>query len=341
LIVVAALLIVALPFWLRYDYYRYVVTLIMVNGMIAVGCAIIMRAGRLNMAQAAVMGAGSYLTAYFVLHHNVHFLLIVPAAAILGGICGLLLGLLSLRLAGYFFAIATMAFSEVFYYLILIAPGLGGKTGISGVPSPGVIHIGGWTVDFGTNSAFFYICLVLLGIATYVLYRFSHSKTGDAISALGDDETLAAAVGINRVRYRLIATIAGCAIAGAAGALNAYLNGGVSQSSVQTLNAVTYILMVIIGGSSFVAGPVLGAGVLVIVMIVTRQQAQWSLLSYGLVFLAVVYLAPNGFIARALQLWRFGRRRLRPGAEAPGICGSPDGGVLAPEASAGPQVREG
>jgi ABC-type branched-subunit amino acid transport system permease subunit len=142
------------------------------------------------------------------------------------------------------------------------------------------------------------------------------------------------------VRYRLIATIAGCTIAGAAGALDAYLYGGVSQSSVQTLNAVTYILMVIIGGTAFVAGPILGSAVVVIVMLVTRQQAQWSLLSYGLVFLAVVYLAPSGFIARALQLVGFWKRRRKVPTDGGGVHSGPSGPVK-PGADISPETGEG
>jgi len=219
-----------------------------------------------------------------------------------------LLGVLSLRLAGFFFAIATVAFNEMFFFTVRHIKLTGGEGGIRGLPSPGAVKIGDLNIDFGASVPFYYILILFLILSVYIAYRMKYSSVGHAITALGKDEILAKSCGIDNTRYRLIACIIGSGIAGIGGCLHAYLFGGAAPTTFGTLNSVTFLLMTILGGPKFIAGPIIGAAVLTIATVATNLSTQLSYLLYGSIFFIVIYLAPDGLISRGVQLMEWLRK---------------------------------
>jgi len=287
-----------LSFVVRDEHAVFILDMIIINSTIATSVAIIMRTNRMSLAQAALTGIGAFATSIFVTRFGLNFWAVMPISIVMAGAVGLGIGMLSLRLAGFFFAIATIAFNEIFFSVMRHVPWGGLEVGIHPIGSLGIYHLGSLVVDFGDVRFFYYPALLLLAIALYVSYRLQHSTTGSAITALGGDEILARSLGINSLKYRLIACVVASALAGAAGCLHAYLFNGVAADSFTTLESVTFLIMAILGGSQVLAGPVVGAAIMTAITTGTRMIFQLGIVMYGVILLVIVYLLPQGIIPR-------------------------------------------
>ena len=257
--------------------------------MLAVSWNLMASTGMISLGHSAFWGLGSYAcllaSATFGLPFVVSFL---PAMAV-GALAGLTLALITGRLRGAFFAIATLALSEGLRVLGLMLPDLtGGAAGMflppQGRPGSLVLH----------EAA-------ILGavIAVVVAWGLSLTRMRFAMRAMRDNEGAAQMLGINPLLSRsLVCTVAG-AIAGAAGGLNLWFSGYNSPDIAFALSfAILAQIATIVGGINTLAGPVIGAVLIVALSELTRitlgTRENYSLLVYGVLLVAAVTLMPRG-----------------------------------------------
>ena len=277
-----------------------VLVAMMVNGILASGLAIVVRSGRLSLAQATFSGIAAYIAAYCTLTLGWNFWLALPLSALGATACGVVLGLVSLRLRGFYFAIATFVFSQL-VIVVLVAWGdiTGGLSGMFGLPPLPIVA----GFDLSQPIPFYMAMLVLLVLAIGVHWLCTAgTRFGRGVAALGSDEVLAASLGVPATRYRLLAFAISSFIAGLAGCFNAHFTGGISPSDVLPSVSIFIVVMVMAGGSRTLLGPVLGAVILTAVPEILRVGAQWAMVLYGVFLLTYVFFYRDGLLPLVQRL---------------------------------------
>jgi branched-chain amino acid transport system permease protein len=284
--------------------------------------------GRLSLGHTAFYGLGGYTAALLSSKLGAGLLLTIPAAVLVSVLSGLLIGHITLRFRGAHFVLVTMVFAGI---LQLFANNLvdftGGPMGVSGVASP-LIHqaLGGAGV-FGSKASFYWLVLGFDVIGVYLVWRIVHSPIGNAMVAIREDENIAEAIGINEYRYSMIAFVVGAALAGIAGAVYAHYVSFVSPELFHFNTMITILVMVILGGSGTVAGPVIASVLVVVLLEGLRLQESLREPIFGAVLVAATLLLPRGLAP--LLAGRLKRSAIvAPPAPAPTPAGTPSAGLV-------------
>ena len=175
--------------------------------------------GMLSLTQAGFFAIGSYATAILSTRFGFSFWATLPVAALFSALCGLLIGLPTLRLKGDYLAIATLGFGEIVRNVLNNWDSLTrGPMGIQKIPMPKFF---GFVINPYTKYAFLVMVIIFVAIAYFLFQRLARSRMGRALAAIREDEIAAEAMGINTTKYKVYAFILGAAVAGVAGSLQA------------------------------------------------------------------------------------------------------------------------
>ncbi len=260
-------------------------------------------AGLISLGTAGLLAAGAYAVGILVRETGAPFWLTLPAAAVLGACLGLIFGLPSLRLRGLYLAISTLGLHFVMVYL-------GGEYEAREVLSTGIMidspAIGGFALSSG--RAWYFVLLAFAAAALLISVNLLRSRTGRAWRALREREVVAAALGIDVQRFKLMAFVVSATMTAIAGALFAYFRNFVSIDAFSLYLTVQYVAMVIIGGMGSIAGALLGAGFVIlfpyaIEAIAAYLPARFSNMvfaldyaAFGVVMIMFLLLEPAGLI---------------------------------------------
>lgn len=269
-----------------------------VHALLALSIYLTLSCGLLSLANAAFMGLGAYAAALATLHLDLPFPLALLLGAAVPSALALIIGTPVLRLSGVYLAMATLGFGEVVRVALLNLEITGGPMGLFNIP---------------VKTEWWHIGLVLLGVL-YLLARLRRSKVGRAFEAIREDEIAAKAMGIDTASHKLLAFTLGAAIAGVAGALNAHFTFFLSPREYGFDPAVDILTMAVLGGSSNLVGPVLGASILTVLPEALRFMQDYRLAINGLILVLVVLYLPNG-IWDPRQIRRMVASRQNPGDE--------------------------
>jgi branched-chain amino acid transport system permease protein len=206
--------------------------------------------GQISLGHQAFVGIGAFTSAYVVTEQNLSFWVGVAAAAAVGGLQALVLGGVSLRITGLYFALVTLSYGLVAEKNIFeIQEFTGGGLG-QPAPKPD------W---FETDLRYFYLCLVFLALVLWVDWRMMRTKSGRALLALRENPRVASTFGVNVRLMTLFAFMVSGAFAGLGGALLAHQNTRVSPSVFDFRLALVFIIMTVVGGLRSRAGVVIGS----------------------------------------------------------------------------------
>jgi branched-chain amino acid transport system permease protein len=301
----------ALPFVLTGSYMQQIINMILINGIITIGLYVIFGlTGIFSVAQAAFWGIGAYTAA--LLSTKLGFpwwagFLIAPVVA---AFFGILLGAPTLRLKTHYLTMATIGFAEVVRQVEVNWMGLtDGPNGIRNIPAPDL----GFIV-LNTPRKYFFLGLAILALVVLLASRLRGSRLGRGMQAIRDDGLAADAMGVKLTYLKILAFAVSAAFAGLAGAMYAHLVGYISPDVFSLEVAVQVLAMLLIGGRSSVAGAVLGAAVVTILPELLRGLQTWWAIIYGLVVLAILAFAPDGFVG----LWKKLVKRVRQSRPAEG-----------------------
>ena len=254
-------------------------------------------AGLLDLGYVAFYAVGAYTTAVLTSPASPAFspelpfwgalpFVIVAAAAI-----GLAVGAPVLRLRGDYLAIVTLGFGEIARIIFLSAwvqPVVGGAQGIISVPPP---------LPFTRDpQAIYYPILFFCVIAAVAATRLAGSRVGRAWNAMREDESAAEATGVNTINYKLLAFGLGAAFGCLSGAFFAAKIGSIFPNSFEIIVSINALALIILGGMGNIAGVVVGAAVLVGLPELLREFADFRLLIYGAVLVAMMLLRPEGLL---------------------------------------------
>lgn len=260
-------------------------------------------AGQISIGHAAFWALGAYSSAVVVTKLGLPFLAGIAAAGIVAGLVGVLVALPALRIQGHYLAIATLAFALFVQQVLHEWESVtGGRAGIF-VPRPQILGF-----ELGDDRQYFYLLLALCAGLAWITWNLARSRTGRALMALRMSPTAAQCCGVDRRTSIVIAFGLSAALTGVSGGLYAHLVGYLSVSSFSLGTSLSFLTMVVIGGTSRIAGAVLGALFLTLAPEMMRGLGDGQMVIYGLILILVVMFLPSGLVGVPAQLGRLLRR---------------------------------
>jgi len=277
-------------------------------------------AGLLSFGHAAFFGGAGYVAGYalttLALPFELGILLGVLAAALLG----LVMGALAIRRQGIYFAMITLALAQMVYFSALRAPFTHGEDGLQGIPRGRLLG----SLDLGNDLSLYYVVLFISAAGFALIVRTIHSPFGQVLRAIKENEPRAVSLGYDVDRYKLLAFVLSAALAGLAGALKAVVLGFETLTDVHWTLSGLVILMTLVGGMGTLAGPILGAFLVVALenklgdlgnFLAQATHVEWfaSLgesvgIVTGLIFVACVLLFRRGIVGELAHA--YSRRRV-------------------------------
>ncbi|MGQ9628506.1 MAG: branched-chain amino acid ABC transporter permease [Anaerolineae bacterium] len=305
--------LLSLPFLLKL-YWTDVIDNVGLYILMGLGLNIVVGfAGLLDLGYVAFFAIGAYAAGLFTspkawLGAEWSFWAAWPIAIAVAAFFGIVLGVPVLRMRGDYLAIVTLGFGEIIRVLALsdlLKPYIGGAQGILEIPKPSV---GGMVLL--TSQHLYYPILMGCLIAAFISWRLSDSRVGRAWIAIREDEDVARAMGINLVKYKLMAFAIGAAFSGMSGAIFASKLSSIYPHSFNLIISINVLCLIIVGGMASIPGVIVGALILVGLPEVLRFTAEYRFLMYGATLVVMMLVRPEGFCPAARR-----QRELREEAE--------------------------
>ena len=247
----------------------------------------------LSFGHAAYFGSSAYVTGWLVTTHGWGTIEGIAAGVAVAMALGLMIGAIAVRREGIYFAMITLALSQLVFFVCLQAEFTGGENGLQGIPRGSIFGI----IGLGRDRTMYYFVLAAF-VAVYVLIRrIVHSPFGQILKAIRANELRAISLGYKVDRYKLVAFVLSASLAGLAGSLKALVLGFVTLSDVSQGTSGEVILMTLLGGSGTFLGPAVGAN-----LVVTLQEylsdlvGAWVSVIIGAIFVVCVMIFRRGFV---------------------------------------------
>jgi len=260
-------------------------------------------AGQISLGHAAFFGIGAYTSALLHTEAGFPFWLDVPAAAVVAGIVGAVLGIPCLRVRDDFLAITTMGINFVIEAVFLYIPFFGGAMGI------GSINLPRWFGREMTKPEYLVLIILVFLLLLLLDRRLGRSWIGLAWSAVREDEQAAQTMGVDVVRFKVMAFVLGSGIAGLAGGFYAHFLTFIMPQNFGFGQSIFILSMVVFGGIGTRWGPVVGAVILGLLPEIFRPIMDYRTFLYGVLLLAMMRFQPGGLLGAGSLLPR-GFRRL-------------------------------
>jgi len=275
--------------------------------------------GLVSFAHAAFLGSAGYVTGALMIRFGAHPLG-MPAAFAAGiaasALVGLAIGGLAIRRRGIYFAMITLALSQIVYFLAVQFRWTGGEDGLQGIPRGSLFGL-----DLTSDTTMYYVTLGLFAAGFLFIDRVVHSPFGQILQAVRDNEARATSLGYDTDRFKLIAFVLSAAVAGYAGSLKALVFQLVSLNDVSLHTSTEVVLMTLLGGVGTIFGPLVGAALVVGLQNYLATIGDLVTVVIGLIFIVCVSFFRRGFVGEFLHLRRrradrtIRRRPLRPDPE--------------------------
>jgi len=276
--------------------------------------------GLLSFGHAAFFGASGYVAGNALKNWGLPVELAILAGVAGAAVVGLVMGALAIRRAGIYFSMITLALAQMVYFGGLrFTEFTGGEDGLQGVPRGKLLGV----LDLGNDLTLYFVVLAIAVAAFALIVRTVHSPFGQVLKAIKENEPRAISLGYDVDRYKLVAFVLSAALAGLAGALKTVVLGFETLTDLHWTMSGLVILMTLVGGMGTLAGPLLGAVVIIALenklgdfgtMLAGGTGIEWfntlgeavSMVT-GLIFVACVLLFRKGIVGEIVD--RFGRRK--------------------------------
>jgi branched-chain amino acid transport system permease protein len=306
--VAVCLLLLFAPFWMNaIGGYTELATRIVVMGLAAMSLNFLLGfTGVLSFGHAAYFGLGAYGTAMAIKYWGVGSIPAIGLGMIVATIAAMIIGALIIKLRGVYFAMVTIAFGQVFYFVAFrwnaVTGGDDGLTGWRRLP----INFGFAELDIVQNDrAFYYFALVIFALCVAAMAVLLNSPFGRSLIAIRENERRARFLGVPIEFHVWLSFVISCLFVSAAGGLYALLNNFIDPRALRVDLSGNLVIMAVLGGMRSFWGPLIGAAIFVALQDYVSSQTQNWMSVIGLVFVLVVRFFPRGVLGM-----------LRPGAKA-------------------------
>jgi branched-chain amino acid transport system permease protein len=252
--------------------------------------------GLLSFGHAAFFGGAAYVTA-----HAVKVWGLEPLSGIILGtagaaVLGLVVGFLAIRRHGIYFSMITLALSQMFYFVCLQVPFTHGEDGIQGVPRGHLLGV----LNLEEPLAMYYVTLAIFLFGFFAVWRIVNSPFGNILKAIRENESRAISLGYRVDRYKLGAFVMSAALAGLAGGTKAIVFQFATLTDVTWQMSGEVILMTLLGGIGTLLGPVVGAGLVVVLQNYLAASEFPVTVLIGIIFVVCVLLFRRGIVGEAI-----------------------------------------
>jgi branched-chain amino acid transport system permease protein len=247
----------------------------------------------LSFGHAAYFGSSAYVTGWLVTAHGWGTIEAILAGVAVSMLLGFVIGAIAVRRQGIYFAMITLALSQLVFFICLQARFTGGENGLQGIPRGSLFGI----ISLGRDLSMYYFVLLVFVLVFMLIRRIVYSPFGQVLKAIRANEPRAISLGYHVDRYKLLAFVLSASLAGLAGSLKALVLGFVTLSDVSQGTSGEVILMTLLGGSGTFLGPVVGANI-----VVTLQEylsdlvGAWVSVIIGAIFVVCVMTFRRGFV---------------------------------------------
>jgi branched-chain amino acid transport system permease protein len=215
--------------------------------------------GLMSFGHAAFFGWAGYITGYTLASLGWPTELGLVAGTLVGALVGFLMGLLAIRRQGIYFTMITLALAQMLYFVALQVPFTGGEDGLQAVPRGTLFGL----VDLGSDLTLYYLVLAIAVAGFVLIMRTVHSPFGQVLKAIKENEPRAISLGYHVNHYKLLAFVLSAALSGLAGATKTLVLGFATLTDVHWSMSGGVVLMTLVGGMGTLAGPIVGAIVIV------------------------------------------------------------------------------
>lgn len=281
----------SMPAWVSDTYLIHLLAVSAVLSIAAMSLNLLVGlTGQISLAHGAFMGVGGYTTAILTTRHGWGFWSTAMLALGVGCVAGAVLGAPALRLRGHYLGMVTLGAGQIFAIAATTWTSFtGGANGIPGIPAPTIGRTS--LIDDGQLLRLF---VVIAALTYLVLSALSGSQVGRAMSAMRQDETAAASLGIRAPAHKMLAMVISSALAALSGALLVGLLGIVSPASFNVSESILLLVMVVIGGLRSIGGAAVGAIAVTLLPEYLRWLDTWYLVAFGTAIVLLVMFLPGG-----------------------------------------------
>jgi len=258
-------------------------------------------AGLMSFGHAMFFGMAAYFFGHTVKvwgwPHELGILAAVAGAAAIG----LVTGALAIRRQGIYFAMITLAFAQMIYFLCVQMPFTHGEDGLQGISRKPILF---GLVDIKNDTTLYYVVLAIFLFGYAAIYRFIHSPFGQVLKAIRDNEQRALSLGYHADRYKLLAFVLSAALAGLAGATKAMVLQFATLTDVSAVMSGEVVLMALVGGLGTIIGPVIGAFVIITMQNYLAFTGELVLVIQGFIFVVIVMAFRKGLVGELAAFWK-------------------------------------
>jgi len=248
--------------------------------------------GLLSFGHAMFLGTAGYICGYAVKVMGFPTELGILAGVLASTLLGYLVGALAIRRQGIYFAMITLAFSQMLYFIYLQAPFTGGEDGLQGIPRQKFLGV----VDLDDDMSMYYFTYAIIVFGFWMIYRTIHSPFGQVLKAIRENEARALSLGYDVDKYKLLAFVLSCALSGLAGATKALVFKFETLSDVHWSMSGEVVLMTLLGGMGTIVGPTVGAFIVVTLQNYLSALEGWVNVITGAIFVICVLAFRRGVV---------------------------------------------
>lgn len=286
----------AVPFFIQSPYILHILILAGIYLILAQSLNLMLGyVGYLSLAQTAFFGIGAYTSTLLAVTYKQPFWVGLSMAILVPALIAAGVGVPFLRLSRHSFVISTLGFLLICW---LIARNwvevTRGPLGIPGIPSPTLSIFGLIEVNFTSRPSYYILVMTSVLAITLLLVKLLGSRIGRAFIAIREDEALAQSVGINTLKYKLLAFSISAGVAGVSGSLFAHYITFLDPTVFEFYNLENILVITLVGGSGTIGGPIVGSMIFTILPEVLRIAKEYRLVVYGFILLFTVLLMPEG-----------------------------------------------
>src|SRR5450830_831296 len=274
--------------------------------------------GLLSFGHAAFFGGAGYVAGQAIKAWGVPTEIGLILGTATGALIGLLMGLLAIRRQGIYFTMITLALAQMLFFVALQAPFTGGEDGLQGIPRGKLLGV----IDLGSDMTLYYVVLAIAVAGFALIVRTVNSPFGQVLKAIKENEPRAISLGYDVNRYKLLAFVLSAALSGLAGATKTLVLGFATLTDVHWTMSGLVVLMTLIGGLGTIAGPVVGAVVIIVMESKLGEIGDWLAnasgiewfhtlgdsvtIVIGFIFIVCVLGFRRGLVGELIALYRSG-----------------------------------
>ena len=301
--------------WLGSRYDTFLAEQIAIDALFAVSLNLLLgTTGLVSFGHAAYFGVGAYACGILMKTYNLPFSIAFPAAGLATAAFALVSGYFCVRLIKLYFAMLTLAFSQIVWATCYKWDAVtGGDQGLPEIPFPNLDWMSSvpGLSDLRTGDQFYLLTIAIIAVSLAVLHRLVRSPFGRVLTTIRDNPERAAFIGVNVRAYQLAAFVVAGTFAGFAGALYGIFSRGVFADYVFWSKSAEVMIMALLGGIGFFWGPAVGALALVWLNQRITDYTQYWPFVLGTILLVLLFALPGGIVGGLHGLWikLQGRRR--------------------------------